>query len=428
MYKNSANYEIYTPSFIAKYMAKLIGNINSILDPAIGIGKLLKYIKNIPIENITGYDIKDKCIEICKNKYINIYQKDFLFEENIFAENIIMNPPYIRIQDLEEEYREKLKIFNLTGNLDIYMAFIVKCCKILTSGKIVAIIPNSWIYTNSGERLRKFFINYKFLEKLIDFGESQIFKNITVYCCIIVLNKNNKNTFKYKTAKVENKKIIKSKSKIIDYNNLTEINFLDTISNNITNINSELLGNIIIIKNGIATLADKLYIFDNPLNNEECWKPIFNPSKKIKYIIYPYINGILFEEEFFKKTYPLTYNYLLLNKDKLLLRDSGKIPVNKWYAYGRHQSIHNHEFLNKENIIYIPNILSIKEPNIKIEKPMLFKNCLAICSNKPEISISNIYSSIIKELPYLENISQKKKGGFISINTTNVKKLKYLPN
>lgn len=32
--------------------------------------------------------------------------------------------------------------------------------------------------------------------------------------------------------------------------------------------------------NGIATLSDKIYIYEEKLYNEECWKPLLKVNKK----------------------------------------------------------------------------------------------------------------------------------------------------
>ena len=67
--------------------------------------------------------------------------------------NIILNPPYIRFQDLSIDYRKFIKEkWNILskGNIDLYYAFIIKCIELLDDcGIMVAIIPNSYLYNNT---------------------------------------------------------------------------------------------------------------------------------------------------------------------------------------------------------------------------------------------------------------------------------------
>mgnify|MGYP001329174945 FL=1 len=46
----------------------------------------------------------------------------------------------------------------------------------------------------------------------------------------------------------------------------------------------------------------------------------------------------------------MAYSYLLDNKEKLLSRDKGKIPPDKWYGFGRTQGLSN----NKEKLLIPP--------------------------------------------------------------------------
>ena len=40
-----------------------------------------------------------------------------------------------------------------------------------------------------------------------------------------------------------------------------------------------------------------------------------------------------------RDNYPLAFNYMFEYKDKLMLRDKGKIPEDKWFLWGRTQGI-----------------------------------------------------------------------------------------
>lgn len=165
--------------------------------------------------------------------------------------------------------------------------------------------------------------------------------------------------------------------------------------------------------NGIATLRDKIYIHNVKLYDEPCWKLITNGSK-YKYIIYPYNNGIIIDEEIFKLNNPLTYEYLKKNKNELAMRDKGNKKYPIWYAYGRTQSIK----INNKKCIYIPCFI---DPN-KIDKKMIINQnilhygCLSIEPNE-DIEIDYIISIINKNIEFIKENSSKKSGGWINISS-----------
>jgi len=70
----------------------------------------------------------------------------------------------------------------------------------------------------------------------------------------------------------------------------------------------------------------------------------YRMEKTNRLILFPYArsgNGPaeLIPEEIFKKSYPLTWKYLIENKDYLQNREEGKMKGPKWYAYGRSQAL-----------------------------------------------------------------------------------------
>jgi hypothetical protein len=134
--------------------------------------------------------------------------------------------------------------------------------------------------------------------------------------------------------------------------NDTPIAYNDIVKNySLFNFNSSenTLKTLCIIRNGIATLRNNVYIHSTKLYDEPCWKQITNGSST-KFIIYPYIDGKIIDEDTFKRDNALTFEYLVKNKDELEKRDNGKKTYPTWYAYGRSQSI---KYVKKK-CIYIP--------------------------------------------------------------------------
>lgn len=394
--------DIFTPDNISKFMSSKLNNYGTILEPSVGTGNLLKYINFAKYDSIDVYEIKKEYLErLPKNKKINIFNCDFVksYTDKTY-DNIIMNPPYIKMQDLSIEYRNYLqKNFDILKNgiVDIYYAFIIKCLDLLKDdGICISITPNSYLYNKSSLYLRQYLFDNKYIKEIIDYNDKKVFSNVSVYCCITIFTKKKKEHLIYNDKKILYTDIIKNYSlfNISCHNNLT-------------------LKNICKIRNGIATLRDKIYIHNMKLYNEPCWKEITN-AKTTKYIIYPYHKGIILEEDIFKKENPLTYEYLLNHKDELSKRDKGNKNYPKWFSYGRTQSL---RYCNK-SCLYIPCFLNadlIKE-NMIIKNNILHSGCLCIEPNN-ENDIQKIIDCILANKEFIRENSSKRSGGWINLSS-----------
>ena len=118
-------------------MSSYLTENGKLLEPSVGDGQLLKFSDFYNYSQVDIYDIKQEYLDKCpKHPNINSYCQDFLKKQiNHKYENIILNPPYIRFQDLSEDYRQYIKetwpILDI-GNIDIYYAFLVKCLEVLS--------------------------------------------------------------------------------------------------------------------------------------------------------------------------------------------------------------------------------------------------------------------------------------------------------
>jgi len=415
--------DVFTPDTISKIMASKLGNQGSLLEPSVGTGKLLTYLDINHYDKVDLYELKKEYIDTLHdnitrittttnntntNSVVNIYNVDFLkatIEKKY--DNIIMNPPYIKTQDLSEDYRAFLKEqfpILATGLVDIYYAFILKCIDLLgENGRLVCITPNSFLYNKSAYKLRKYLFDHHYIREIIDFKEEKVFKNTHVYCCITVIEKN------------ITEDILLYNGTSISYNNIKKNYSLFDFETKTENV----LGNICSIKNGIATLRDNIYIHSEQLFDEPCWEEITNGVKN-EFIIYPYKNGKIIKEDIFKEANPLTYAYLKEHKSELAKRDKGKKTYPAWYAYGRSQSV----AYNTNTSIYIP--VFIHPNNIKdylyTRKGMLYKSCLCIQPNT-HTSSTKIIKAIEKNIDFIINNSAKRSGGWISLSTRILKQI-----
>ena len=127
----------------------------------------------------------------------------------------------------------------------------------------------------------------------------------------------------------------------------------------------EALGDLYVIKNGIATLANDVFIFrptrtddsfyyltregrEYPIERGIC-RDIIKPNilkteaeiaEKEEKIITPYDeNSNVIAEDFFISNYPKAYAYLQSCREVLDARDKGEGDYGAWYAFGRTQAI-----------------------------------------------------------------------------------------
>lgn len=409
--------DVFTPENICEIMASKLHDSGTLLEPSIGTGNLLKYI-NTQNYTIDAYEIKDTYLKELPKINMNINHEDFI-KANIQKSyrNIIMNPPYIKMQDLSENYRSYIKSnFPMlkTGLVDIYYAFIIKCLSLLDGdGIMVAITPNSFLYNKSSHNLRKYLFENQYVDEIIDFQEQKVFPSVSVYCCISVFSKSKKEFILYNQKPISYKDINQNYS-LFNIPNTpnthgNDKNFVNT--NNESNITT--LKDVCKITNGIATLRDKIYIHNTQFNNEPCWKIVTNGHED-KYIIYPYFNGKIINEKDFKTNNPETYTYLENNKEELQKRDKGKKKYPEWYAYGRSQSI----LYSTKTCIYISSFL---DPNkiskyLYTKKGTLHHNCLCI-EPKNEDDIPDIIDAIKNNIQYISNNSAKRSAGWINISS-----------
>ena len=397
---NFVKCDVFTPDDISKLMVSKLTNKGSLLEPSVGTGNLLKPINLNNYDSVDVYELKNEYLHSINDSKINKFNKDFIKTDiSKTYDNIIMNPPYIKIQDLSRGYRSYLKNYFpilKIGLVDIYYAFIIKCLNLLNeNGVMVSITPNTYLYNKSAYNLRKYLFDNNFIKEIIDYKDKKIFNNVSVYCCITIFTKNPKTHLIYNNNLVEYSKIKQ---------NYSLFNF---------NTNENTLKYICKITNGIATLRDKIFIHPKKLYDEVCWTTITTGNVN-KSIIYPYENGKIIKEDIFKLKNPETYTFLENNKTELSNRDKGNKTYPEWYAYGRSQSL---KYSNKK-CIYIPCFVDPKNINnsMFIKNGMLFQGCLCIEPyNENDVDI--IVNAIKKNINFISNNSSKRSGGWINISS-----------
>ena len=221
----------YTPrilaDFVARQIIQIIRNISvdrpiRVLDPAIGDGELvvcllnqLASISRMDIE-ICGFETDPDAINIAKTRIKqqfpesieNVQSKDFMeFILDKFVNSgtdslfksitpdtydlIIANPPYVRTQIMGASQAQYLsKLFDLSGRVDLYYAFILGIAKILDPNGIAGIIvSNRFMTTKSGAPIRQALLEHFNVRHIWDLGDTKLFGAAVLPAVLLVEGK-----------------------------------------------------------------------------------------------------------------------------------------------------------------------------------------------------------------------------------------------
>ena len=334
---------IFTPTDIAKYMVSFIDNRRPkrILEPCCGTGAILKYIH--PKHETVSMDINSDYVASARsaNPSASVIVKDFVdYDTTAKFDYVICNPPYVKIQNMSPETLAKLRSDYpefIVGNTNLYVYFMLKAFDLLKDGgKAVFIVPNTLLHNRSLSRIYDHFFGNGYVHTLIDFKEKQIFADASTYTCIVVFTRKANKTYRYANdiglswKTVENVKRLPSTSKVhlrIGIMTLCDVVF--------------------IIKDwkqsvGGRTIEFVKYGVTYTIESAACRDILKVSKKQMHKIVYPYLDCGVIDGEFLNR-YPKCAVYLRKFKDLLDNRDGGKGDYPKWYAFGRTQSLTEHD-------------------------------------------------------------------------------------
>src|SRR3989338_8325075 len=123
------------------------------------------------------------------------YEKEFpdvFNRKNPGFDVIIGNPPYVRIQTLPKNevryFSDKFE--SAKGSYDIYLLFIEHAYRLLRNGGVAGfILPNKFMVSDYGEKLRELLSREHAVWKIVDFGDAQVFGEATTYTMLLFLQK-----------------------------------------------------------------------------------------------------------------------------------------------------------------------------------------------------------------------------------------------
>lgn len=167
-------------NFITSYMVGLLecNNQTSVLEPCAGDGVFIDEIMRQGLTpQIKVYELNKERIEILRNKYIDnsnveIENEDFLLLLALFRkkfDRIIANPPYGAYQTPAKRKLLKKK-FPLLYAKETYGLFLARSMEMLKpSGRLVFIIPDTYLTLHMHEGLRKEIISQYTIESITTF-------------------------------------------------------------------------------------------------------------------------------------------------------------------------------------------------------------------------------------------------------------------
>jgi hypothetical protein len=288
---------------------------------------------------------------------------------------VIGNPPYIRIQALQEwaptevEFYKKRYKAASKGNYDIYVVFVEKAMSLLNNkGRLGYILPSKFFATDYGECLRKIITENQALRRIVDFGHLQVFDQATTYTCLLFLAGLPQKKFEY-TKVDEPGELVNAAFREIE-NNLSDLPWTfsnetsKTLLEKITFYSKPLSDLPSRIGRGSSSGCDETFILRKSGNsyttkNGESINiepgilriPIFATnfgryefrSTEKEVIIFPYrveSNGYkLISESDLKQIYPNAYKYLVSRKKELEQRKQFK----EWYSFSAPRNLDVHE-------------------------------------------------------------------------------------
>jgi len=290
---------------------------------------------------------------------------------------VIGNPPYVRIQAMKEwapaevEFYKQRYISASKGNYDIYVVMVERGFELLNdNGALGFILPHKFFNAQYGGPLRDLLSSGNHVKKIIHFGDKQVFSGATTYTALLFLTKRESKDFDF--IKVDDLGKWRHEDSAIgasiSSSNLSANDWQFFAGKEAAlfekmHAMSLNLGDITHIFVGLQTDADDVFILDKVLERDdrvlclskatgkEHWfekehlKPFLKGSLNIrryhlsnatKLLIFPYEiidnKSVLIDEVKYSRTYPLTWEYLAENRQRLSIRNKGRMGA-EWYGY-----------------------------------------------------------------------------------------------
>jgi type I restriction-modification system DNA methylase subunit len=296
---------------------------------------------------------------------------------------VIGNPPYIRIQALNEfapveveHYRNAYRTAR-RGNYDVYVVFVERGLELLNkNGRLGYILPHKFFNTNYGAPLRELISKGKHLSEIVHFGDEQIFAGSTTYTSLMFLGKSENDEFTF--AKVDDLTAWRTTSEVQE-SRVSATSVTSKVWNFFVGSGAPLatrliatfpsLEQVAAVYVGVQTSADSVYILVSESKGDDkvvayseslgrtvelekaLLLPIvsgtdvqrYTPLPSRQWIIFPYnivdTSATLMPWSTIVERAPSVAAYLKENERTLRSRERGRFNDEQWYRFGRNQNI-----------------------------------------------------------------------------------------
>lgn len=294
-----------------------------------------------------------------------------LFDSSDLFDAYITNPPYVKLQNLAIEEREKLRALYpalFVGALGLSSLFMKRMFDTLTDdGTLGVITQNNFFTSNAAKLLRKEIESHVF--RIDTFGSNAIFPSVSTYTCLFYLTKSRHTHFEYRRirdqlgfladpSRVRNSSLHHSKWRLGSPEELSDIKTLES--------RGTPLRVACRIWVGIATQFDKAFTVERvndvwlsrdgdgreTIVEDAAVKPLIKVADLTdpdsvrdskRGVIYPYVirgeSVTCLDEPEFSRRFPGAYAALSAWRRELLGREKGSVKKGDWYKWGRIQSM-----------------------------------------------------------------------------------------
>jgi hypothetical protein len=300
---------------------------------------------------------------------------------------VVMNPPYIRIQAFPREHADYFRrAYSCAhGSFNVYVLFVERVLALLAPrGRAGMIVPNVFFGSEYGAPLRGILAERRAVDRIIDFGDNQVFPEATNYTCLLFLAPE-RGAATYSTAPVgSSARELESAARapeMLPSHTVDLSSFggpwifatgevADLLEHLRTGADS--LGTLAKrIFQGLITGADEVYILldrgPGPGGTRRVWSVaskrelVLEPSllhelasgedverygftTLSKLLLFPYRAGELIESTTLESETPLAWAYLRTHEQRLRRREGNRMDLDEgWYGFVRRQNLTLHD-------------------------------------------------------------------------------------
>ncbi len=176
--------QVFTPPNVVAFMLDLCRNRGRVLEPSAGDGAFFNELQKRQA-NCVGVEIDPGVAPAGA-----LVQDFFDYPQAELFDSIVGNPPYVRLQDVTVDTRQKLKSTLFDGRSNLFLFFIEKCVRHLKpGGELVFIVPREFIKLTAARKLNAWLYEQGSITHFYETGDVRVFEGATPNCCIFRFEK-----------------------------------------------------------------------------------------------------------------------------------------------------------------------------------------------------------------------------------------------